>query len=302
MATGIIVIIISYLFFSLAFFGDKLVLSGRPNPKLYIFYVGLLNAIVIFFVPFTLWHAYNIGGAVWAILTAITTLLGLYSMFVALEKFEASRVMPTIGAFQPMFVLVLTWIFWGFESITFVNFLAFTMLLIGSITISIERKFTVTMHYLLLTAFSSLMFSLAYVFSKMVFLHVSFFPGIILMGLSIFSFTLLFLFDKTLRGQIFSKKPVLDKKVGMVFLFAQSAGGIANLLQSLAISLVPVSYLAIINSLRGIQYVFLFLITSFFSIFFPSILKEDISKKVIIQKVISIVIIIFGLAILTIDK
>ncbi|MSU54393.1 MAG: hypothetical protein EXS48_00945 [Candidatus Staskawiczbacteria bacterium] len=300
MILGIFIIIISYLFFSLAFFGDKLVLSGPLNPKLYVFYVGILNIIVIFFLPFTIWHSYNLVGLFWAVLVAITTLFGLYTMFVALEKFDASRVMPTVGALQPIFILVLTWIFWGVQSITRMNFLAFTMLLVGSIAISVERKFTVTVHYLLLTVFSSLMFSLAYIFSKMVFLHVLFFPGIILMGLCISFFTLAFLFDKNLRAQVFSKKPALDKKTGALFIFTQGAGGIANLLQSLAISLVPVSYLAIINSLRGIQYVFLFIITLFFSYFLPKIMKEDISKKVIIQKTISVVLIIVGLAVLVI--
>ena len=298
MILGVIIIIISYLFFSLAFFGDKLVLNGPPNSKLYVFYVGILNIIVLFFLPFTTLSSYNTTALFWSVLTAITTLFGLYTMFVALEKFDASRVMPTIGALQPIFILVLTWVFWGFQSITRMNFLAFVMLLIGSVAISVERKFTVTVHYLLLTVFSSLMFSLAYIFSKMVFLHVSFFPGIVLMGLCISVFVLVFLFDKNLRAQVFSKKPALDKKTGIIFLCAQSAGGIANLLQSLAIALVPVSYLAIINSLRGIQYVFLFIITLFFSYFFPKIMKEDISKKVIAQKIASMLLIIIGLAVL----
>lgn len=295
------IIILAYLFFSLASFGDKLILSGRANPKSYIFYVGMLNIWVIFLVPFAgKFNAYTAAGIMWAALTAFVAILGLYTMFIALEKFEASRVMPTIGAIQPILILILTGIFWGFRTITSINFSAFILLFIGSIAISTEKKITLTLSYLALTILSSLMFSFAYIFSKFVFLNQSFFQGLILISIFIFLFALMFLFDKELRSQIFSKKPALDKKTGIIFLFTQSAGGIANVLQSFAISLAPVSYLAVVNSLRGVQYVFLFLITLFFSFFFPKILKESISQKIIIQKVISILFIVSGLALLAI--
>ena len=291
------IIILSYLFFGLAFFGDKLILAGPPNSKLYTFYVGALSILVVFFIPFTTFGFPNITGLLWIILEAIVYMLGLYAMFFALEKFDVSRVMTTIGAIQPVIILILTWIFWG-TVITGINFLAFVFLLVGSIIISTEKKYKITNDYLLLVLLSSLLFSLDYVFSKLVFSQQPFLQGLIWMRIFSFLFALFFLFDKSLRKQIFSKKKVVNKKTGLLFFFTQSAGGLANILQSFAISLVPISYLAIISSLRGIQYVFLFLITLFFSFFFPVIFKEDISKKVIIQKTIAIVLIVSGLAIL----
>lgn len=298
MISWLLVLLSSYLFFSLASFGDKLILSGPPNPKLYVFYVGMLNFLVIFLLPFIALNSYNTTAMLWAALTALFTLLGIYSMFIALKKFEASRVMPTIGALQPILILVLTGLFWGFQTLGQVNFVSFTLLLAGGIAICAEKKLTLTIHYLWLTAFSSFMFSLSYVFSKMVFLNIAFLPGIILMSLCTFLFALSLLFDRTLRAQVFSKKPVVDKKTGLILLFAQGSGGIAGFLQSLAVSLVPVSSLAVANSLRGVQYVFLFIITLASSFFFPKILKESLSKKIIIQKIISIMLIVFGLAML----
>ena len=151
---------------------------------------------------------------------------------------------------------------------------------------------------MLLILVSSLMFALDYVFSKMVFLHQPFLQGIIWMRIFSFLFVFIFLFDRELRSQIFSKQKALNKKIGTLFLFTQSAGAMAGFLQSFAIALVPVSYLAIVNSLRGVQYIFLFLITLFFSFFLPHIFKEDISYKVIIQKIIAIFFIVAGLAVL----
>lgn len=294
----LLVIILSYLFFSLAFFGDKLVLSGPPNSKLYTFYVGILSILVVFFIPFTTFGLPSPAAFMWIFLEAVVYILGLYTMFLALEKFEVSRVMTAIGAVQPIFVFMLTLLFWGAQVITGMNFLAFILLLLGSILISFEKKFKITGEYLWLVLFSAAMFSLDYIFSKFVFLHQTFLQGLIWMRIISALLVLLFLFDKNLRAQIFEKKVALNKKTGFLFLFSQSAGGVANILQSFAISIVPISYLAIINSLRGIQYVFLFLITLFFSFFFPRILKENISKRAVIQKVVSVLLIVAGLAIL----
>lgn len=274
-----------------------MILSGPPNSKLYTFYVGALSLLVIFFIPFIKLSFPSALGLLWIVLEAIVYILGLYAMFIALEKFDVSRVMTTIGATQPIIILILTWIFLG-TVVTGANLLAFIMLLLASIVISMEGKFKITGNYLILLVFSSLMFSLDYIFSKLVFFNMSFLQGIVWMRIFSFLFVLIFLFDKSLRIQIFSKKTTLNKKTGLLFLSTQSAGGIAGLLQSFAISLAPVSYLAIVNSLRGVQYVFLFIITLFFSFFFPKILKEDISKKVILQKTIAIILIVIGLAFL----
>lgn len=292
------VIILAYVFFSFSFFGDKLVLSGPPNPKLYTFYVGMLNIVVIFLIPFAGITSLNILGVWWASLAALVSILGLYAMFSALEKFEVSRVMSAMGAVQPIITLVLVGIFWGFEAITSTNLIAFALLLLGSILISLEKKLKITWEYILLAVGAAIMFSLVYIFSKMVFTEVSFLRGLILIGIFNFLFALCLLYDDKLRGQIFSKKAALSKKTRMLFLFSQSAGGLANLCQSFGIFLAPVSGLAIINALRGVQYVFLFLITLFFSRFFPTIFKEDISRRVIVRKMISILIIVVGLAIL----
>ena len=312
MISWLLVIIASYLFFSLAFFGDKLVLSGPPNPRLYTFYVGFLGGLVILLAPFSTFSLPVPLILLWIVLEIIVYVLGLYAMFIALEKFEVSRVMTTIGALQPILILLFTWVFWSQEVMTGMNFLAFLLLVTGGVMISFGRKFKITGNYVLLVVFSSLMFSLDYIFSKMIFLIMPFLQSIIWMRTGAALLVLLLLFDKKLRIQIFIpifsgifrnktikiEKGAFDKKTGIIFLCSQTMGGIAAFLQSLAISLAPISYLAIISSLRGIQYVFLFIITLFFSYFFPKILKEDISWKIILQKTISIILIVMGLAII----
>ncbi len=309
------IILLAYLFFSLSSLGDKLILTGfkkddlirtkaptpQLNPKLYIFYMGMLNILVIFLIPFIRFSFPSIMAIAWSMLTALVSILAIYFLFIAVEKFEVSRVVPTIGALQPIFILVLTWIFWGFQAITRVNFLAFILLLLGTLAISIEKTSRVTKEYLIITVFSSLLFSLAYVFSKLVFLSQPFLQGLVWISLFNFLLSLILLLDKDLRKQVFTKKSDFTQKNKSLFFFTQSAGAIASILQAFAISLVPISHLAIINSLRGVQYIFLFIITLFFSVLFPKVLKEEISKKAIIQKVFSMLVIIVGLALLVIS-
>jgi len=294
----LLVAILAYLFFGLASLCDKLVLAGKPKPNSYTFYVGAFSIFVVLLIPFINFSIPSSVELFWIVLDAAVHVLGLYTMFVALEKFDVSRVVATIGATQPIFIFILTSIFWGPQFMPAIDIVAFALLLIGSIIISIEKNLVVTSDYLKITLASSLMFSLDYVFSKFVFLGQTFLPGIVWIRIFVFLFALLFLLKKQSRKEIFSRQMVSNRKTQVKFILAQAFGGAANFLQSLAISLTPVIFLAMVNSLRGIQYAFLFIVTIFASFFFPKFLKEKISRKIITQKIISIAFIVAGLAIL----
>ena len=293
------VIILAYLFFGLGSFGDKLVLAGKPKQNVSAFYVGVFGLVTaLCIIPFIKLGVPN--GPMFALLAldALARILGIYSMFVALESFEVSRVLPMIGAVQPIFILILTWIFWGSQAMTTADILAFLMLFAASIIISIEKNPKITGRFLKITLFSSLMFSLDYVFLKLIFSSQPFWQGIVWIQLFIFIIVLAFLFSKKSRKEILARRLVADKKNQALFICAQVTGGIGNLLQSFAISLTPVVFLATINALRGVQYAFLFIITLFVSFLFPKVLREEISKRAIFQKTISIIMIIIGLYIL----
>lgn len=298
MIAWLFVIILAYFFFSLASLGDKLVLNRRADPVVYTFYVGFFSILLALIIPFINFGWPAREAVIWIILEAAVNILGLYLMYRAVNKFEVSKVITTIGATQPVFIFALTWIFWGPQTMATKIILAFIVLLLGSIIISVERNINLTADYLKITILASLMFSLDYVFSKFVFSSMTFWQGFIWMRMFIFLFSLLFLITAKNRKAIFTKQTITDKKTGLLFALTQMSGGGANMLQSFAIFLAPVAFLPIINSLRGIQYVFLFLLTLFFSVFLPKILKEEISKPVVIRKIFSIILIAIGLALL----
>jgi drug/metabolite transporter (DMT)-like permease len=295
------VIILSYLAFALASLGDKIVLAGPSKPKSYTFFVGVLSVLSVFIIPFVEFKLPSGIGLAFVISEAIVYVAGLYAMFYALENYDVSKVMSTIGATQPVIIAVLSFLYWGYQPIKGNEILAFIILLTGSVLISIEKDLKITRKILQISLITSLLFSLDFIFSKFVYIEMPFWQGFIWMRIFSFIFVLVFLFDRGFRKEMREENSGFNKKTGIVFIFAQTFGGLANILQSWAIALVPIAYLAVMNSMKGIQYVFLFFLVIFFSIFWPKTLREELSKRIIIQKIISIILIGLGLLILALS-
>jgi len=293
----LIISIASYLFFAIASLGDKMVLKKTPKPKLYAFYVSFLSIFAVLVLPFIHFNFPDKQTLIWAFLDAIVYVWGLYTLFLALEKYDVSRTIPTIGAIQPVLVFILALVFWPSATLilTQANLLAFFLLLLGGILISTENNFDLTKDSLFLSFLTALLFSLDFIFQKFVFEGTDLISGFILMRLLGVIVCLVFLLDKEVRRDIRKKE---GEKTGFIFILAQGAGGLATVFQSWAIKLVPVAYLAIINALKGIQYVFLFVMTILCSCFIPKLFKESLSKKILIQKLIAIFIIAIGLFVL----
>ena len=294
----ILVITLAYLCFALSSLGDRIILSGHSRPNSYTFFVGILSAAVILLIPF-------IGISVpqgilwlWIILAALFNILGIYTMFSALNVFDVSKIIPTIGALQPIFVVIFSFLILGEDAMGSRQILAFVILLLGSVLISIEKNYRVTRRSLKLSFFAALFFSLEMIFAKIVYLDLAFWDGFIWMKIFGLVFVMSFLFNKTFRRDIFKVDQKLDKKNSIIFFLGQGFGGLANILQGWAISLVPLAYLGIMNAMKGLQYVFLFIFVLIISATFPKLLNEKTSKTIIIQRITAIILIIIGLLVL----
>ncbi len=294
----ILVITLAYLCFALSSLGDRIILSGHSRPNSYTFFVGILSAAVILLIPF-------IGISVpqgilwlWIILAALFNILGIYTMFSALNVFDVSKIIPTIGALQPIFVVIFSFLILGEDAMGSRQILAFVILLLGSVLISIEKNYRVTRRSLKLSFFAALFFSLEMIFAKIVYLDLAFWDGFIWMKIFGLVFVMSFLFNKTFRSDIFNVDQKLDKKNSIIFFLGQGFGGLANILQGWAISLVPLAYLGIMNAMKGLQYVFLFIFVLIISAAFPKLLNEKTSKTIIIQRITAIILIIIGLLVL----
>jgi len=295
----LLISILAYLCFGVSSLCDKLVLSNKAKPNVYAFYVGIFGLFALLLIPFIKNFGLPTQTALyWIVITAIVHIIAIYSMYSAIQKFEVSKVVPVIGAVQSVFIFALTPIFWVGEKMPAEGILAFVLLLLGSAIISFEKNIKITLNFLKITIFSALMFAFDYIGLKFIFLNQPFLQGVVWLSIFLFIFSLFFIIKKSSRQEIFEKNIVLNKKTQFFFLGAQVIGGAGNLLQSFAISLAPTAFLAVVNSLKGIQYVFLFFLTITISFLFPKILKEEVLKIVIYKKLFAIFLIAIGLMLL----
>jgi len=292
----LIIAIIGYFFLALSSLGDKVFLKGKEDPKTYVFYVCLLSGFIVFLIPFIDFNLYSLDVLIWPILEGVIYALALYCLYYALDRYEVSVVVPILGGLQPVFIFFLSFLFFNIREISFQNTLALSFLILGTFLISLEGK-KFKNKGLLFCILPAFLFALDFILTKKVFLGQPFLEGLIYMRVTSCLIVLLFLFNKHFRKNVLKKGKKSKKKT--LFLGAQGAGSIGSILQSYAISLVPAGSLAILNALKGTQYVFLLILTFLTSIFFSRILKENFKKENLILKFVSMAIIVIGIALFT---
>jgi len=124
-------IILAYFLFAIVALGDKYLLKGPPNPKIYAFYVGVLGILTLFLIPFVGFSIPGVLGLLFCLLAGTIYIFALLGLYEGLEKFEASRIIPAIGGFSPIFILALTYSFSGGKEILgYRELLAFLFLLL----------------------------------------------------------------------------------------------------------------------------------------------------------------------------
>lgn len=97
------------------------------------------------------------------------------------------------------------------------------------------------------------------------------------------------------------RKPFIKaiKKNGKRFLVVNTLNELINMVANLLVNFANLALpIALVNVLNGFQGAFAFLIGVLGTIFIPKYIKEDLNKKVVIQKIICIILSIVGLIIL----
>jgi hypothetical protein len=320
--------ILSYFLLSLSVFFDKYILGGELlSPKLYSFYVGILALAVLFIIPigillsneffspfgfsflentkfFLIPNLYLIG---LGLLTGIISLSALFFYYQAINDFEISRIGPAVGGTVPIFSLLLIYLFsflpfnFSFEklNIGFSEISALFFLILGSIILTIQKEKLATLRSLKIALVASFLFGLTFVLSKIVYNFLPFLPGFIWIRMGEFLGALSLLLFSEVRNNVFKRQTILKQKIALPFVFSKTTGALSAILQNRAIFLAPVIFLPVINALAGIQYVFLIILATLFFFKFPAIFKEQTSKKILLQKIIGIFLILIGLSILT---
>lgn len=303
----ILIAIIAYLFLAIVGLADKFLLDKiLPSTKAYTFLVGILSLLAFLIAPWFLkWPGFYLF--FFNVIIGALFPVALLLLYKSLKDGEASKVITLIGGAMPVFTLILSILFLG-ESFSNKQWMAIVFLLIGTIIISWIPK----SHNLLdrivgwlrfgkkqknygifIALGSALIFALFFTGTKYLYIEQPFLSAFIWIRLGTFIAALFLLINKDSRREIFNNLKRLSKgSKKFLFLSNQGLAAIGSFLQNYAIALGSV---ALVNALQGVQYAFLLILGGLITVFYPKIIKENISRFVIVQKIIAIMLIGIGL-------
>ena len=304
--TWLTIAIIAYLILAIVNIADKFLLDKiLPSTKTYTFLVGILGLAVIVIAP---WFLHWPGFSLFLGNIAVGALfpIALLTLYKSLKDGEASKVIPLIGGTIPIFTIILSIAFLS-ESFSSMQWLAILFLLLGSVIISwfpeTHSLWVKALNWLhiqkrnpwlgiataLISAFS---FAVFFVGTKYLYSQQEFLSSFIWIRIGTFIAVLFLLISKDNRQEIVKSLQKLKDRKPWIFVSNQGLAAIGFLLQNYAIFLGSV---VLVNALQGVQYAFLLVLGGVLSIFYPKVIKEKISKYIILQKAIAVILIAFGL-------
>lgn len=288
---------LAYVFTGGATAIDKILLKKSiPNPLIYVFYINLLGLLALLLIPFGAYIP-STPVIVLASLSGIVFSLALYFMFAALKIAAASVVGPTTGAFTPLFAALIGWVFLN-QTLEKSQYLAILILIVGTLILTFNQWFKKLKldHSLILMVLAGFLFGLSAILLHQAYLQTSFVTGLVFNRVGAGVFALVLLAAPSVRRQIFPKAPTKQSLVTLaLLLFGQALGGLSGILLAYGITLASP---ALVNSVFGVQYVVILAIALLLYQKNPQIMDESLNKGVILQKVLGILVLSFGLYLL----
>lgn len=216
--------------------------------------------------------------------------------FVALREEDASIVVPIYQTI-PVFGYFLGLFFLG-EHLRVTQIVAGLIIILGAIGLSLDfsQKLTLKAKPLLLMLLSSAILSVENLIFKKVALHETFWITSFweYFGAGLFALALL-LFTRKYRGgflELFTKK----RGVLGLIIFQEGLNVGANLMASFALLLAPLALVSVI--VNGLQPFYVLVLGIVLTLLWPKQIKEKLTKRDLLQKIIFIIIIFAGTALL----
>ena len=221
-------------------------------------------------------------------------LLATLPYFYALDKDDASLTVPLFQMI-PVFSFILGYLFLG-ETLNIKQIIGGIIILVSSVFISLNiteiKKIHMKWDVFLLMVFSSILYSLNFIFFKYFVVETNFFIASFweYVGFGLFGIFLM-VFIKSYREGFINVLKTNRTQVLAVNITNEIVNIIAKVSFNYATILAPVTLIWIVN---GIQPFFVFLFGIILTILFPKISKEDISKRTLLQRGLAIVVITLG--------
>jgi drug/metabolite transporter (DMT)-like permease len=272
------------------------------HPALYAFYVGILDLFVLALIPF----GFNWPGMFWAlayIFSGAIFLYGVLGVFFAINQSEVGRVTPVVGAVIPVVTCFMEY-FLLENAFSRKEFLGIGFVILGGLLISFQLPFKLKQEKFFRGLYPALgagfLLALAYLmFDYFYSREGNFFNVFIWTRLGLTGGALSLFIYSPWRKKIlaslggFKKEKEKNIQIGSLFVFNKVIGGVGSGMVNYAISLGSVT---VVNALVSVQYVFVFLVGIIFARTFPRFFEEKHDWRSLLQKVVAIGIIGWGLA------
>lgn len=274
---------------------DKYVLTKLVRqpfvPIIILGLVGLIVAIIIYliygFSPFSYFNIFL------AFLVGTSHILMTFFYFKAVQIEEISRVSP-LFYLSPLFILILAAIFLG-EVFTPLKYLGIFLLIIGAILISLRKPTEIRLgkafRWMILSAFT---LAVSQILTKHLLNLADFWTvfGYSRIGEAIGLIPVAYIYFPELINNIreHGKKVIAIISINEVINFS------GVLFITFAVS---IGYVTLVNALASAQQFFVLLFATSLSIFYPSILKEELSKSVVSLKILAIILMFTGAILIT---
>lgn len=300
----IIIAIIAYSLFAVNGIIDKFLLSKAVrSPAVYAFFIGITGPFTFVLALLALIPGLNITfeflsftDLLIAIVAGASFVWALYFLYKATQQTSVSRILPIEGGLVPVFTLFFAYIILG-ERLLETQLIAFIFLVVGAVIISLRHDQS-GWHAKAFTnaVIAAVLFALSFVLTKYTFDHSNFISGLIWTRLGFFVVAMSFLLSPSVRHGIRNVPKDTTKANKFLYLGARVSGSLSGFLQNYAISLGSVT---IVNAMQGTQYALVLIGTIILSKYFPQILKEKVTRQILAQKILAIILITTGLVFLT---
>jgi len=290
--------ILSCFLYAIVTVFNKFLLGQRATtrPLVFTFWLGVLSVFSFVLAPFGLawpgWSAF-----LYDILVGVLYFVSILYFYELLDINEASRASSLVGGLTPILVLIFSYLFLA-EKLSSPQLLAFFLLVLGGLLISLKRsrgEIREGMKGLRFLALTIILGAIYWIMAKYAFDSQGFVTGFVWSRLGFVFAALAILARPIWRKMIFVSEKQATPKIGGLFVSSKLFAAFGSLFIHLALTY---GNAALVNALQGVQYVFLLIFAIILSKKFPEVLREKLSGGIILQKIVAVLLIVVGLAIL----
>ncbi len=291
---GLIFAIIAPAFFSISNFFDRFIAAKQiKNPGVLTVFGALASLItglaVLIIIGFPMFPANQMA---LILLAGILVGAGLLPYYAAMSIDDASRVVPYFQMI-PVMVLLLSYIFLH-ESLTRQQLVGFAVIVSGAFLLSLKKldgkifRLTKSMRYM---ALASLCIAASIVIFKFVVIHQTFWPslGYDFLGEGMGG-ALLLLMPGYRKGSLKFFEH-FRTKIWITMAWDQGFYTLGRFFSFQALALIPA---ALVASLNGLLPFYTLAFGIVLSVWFPSVIKEDIRRHTILMKLAAMLLLAFG--------